>query len=671
MAQPDVKIRLTADDKTKAAFASANSNLQKLQSGAAKLTSTFGALGLAVSVGGLAAFAKSGIDAADALNDMSQRLGVSVKDLAGFKLAAEQSGTSLEGVGKAIQKLGLSMGQAEQGLTTQAKALKTLGITARDPKEAFFQLADAVANSNDPIKTNAALNDVLGRSYGELLPLLNQGSDALRESAKQSETFAEAMAKLAPDADKFNDQLAQMKINAAGVAGTLLSELVPALNDVFERIGLVKDLIGAGGLFNTLVTTAGTSDLGEVMRRVRGEIELTQQAIEGKRSRGLDSSAFEEKLRGLNAQLQVLIENRTKALLAPPQTETQRLIKADRAAGGAGSFKPPVTGSTAKSDPLAGLLGSTDIGKLAAFDKQVALLNSRFDGGRKSTDLYNQAMTKLVETTFAANFAEFNKDLAEQDETQRLVAEHLKATNDELFEQQQAWIDVGRALEEEMRTPLENANIEFGRLQDLLDRGVISWETYARAVTKVQDAIEETPKKLEEMDSFAKKFAENAQDTFADFFKNFDQGTDGMLQKFGETIKGLIAEAAAADLSKYLFGDLVKGGSGSGAFGTVLSAIGSIFGFADGGIAAHGRPVALPHFAGGGISNSAAIFGEAGPEAAVPLPDGRRIPVEMRGGGNTVIVNVYGSNNAPDVRRAAGQGAREALGMFNSAQRYA
>lgn len=38
----------------------------------------------------------------------------------------------------------------------------------------------------------------------------------------------------------------------------------------------------------------------------------------------------------------------------------------------------------------------------------------------------------------------------------------------------------------------------------------------------------------------------------------------------------------------------------------------------------------LPTFARGGISNGPAIFGEAGTEAAVPLPDGRRIPVDLR-----------------------------------------
>ncbi|MHB2265806.1 phage tail length tape measure family protein [Aliihoeflea sp. PC F10.4] len=39
-------------------------------------------------------------------------------------------------------------------------------------------------------------------------------------------------------------------------------------------------------------------------------------------------------------------------------------------------------------------------------------------------------------------------------------------------------------------------------------------------------------------------------------------------------------------------------------------------------------------FAKGGISDRPAIFGEAGPEAAVPLPDGRSIPVSLRMQGN-------------------------------------
>ncbi len=38
----------------------------------------------------------------------------------------------------------------------------------------------------------------------------------------------------------------------------------------------------------------------------------------------------------------------------------------------------------------------------------------------------------------------------------------------------------------------------------------------------------------------------------------------------------------------------------------------------------------MPKFAEGGVSDRPSIFGEAGPEAAVPLSRGRAIPVELR-----------------------------------------
>ena len=54
----------------------------------------------------------------------------------------------------------------------------------------------------------------------------------------------------------------------------------------------------------------------------------------------------------------------------------------------------------------------------------------------------------------------------------------------------------------------------------------------------------------------------------------------------------------------------------------------------------------LQGFAGGGIATRASIFGESGAEAAVPLPDGRRIPVDLRtsGGGDTYYIDARGAD---------------------------
>ena len=97
-----------------------------------------------------------------------------------------------------------------------------------------------------------------------------------------------------------------------------------------------------------------------------------------------------------------------------------------------------------------------------------------------------------------------------------------------------------------------------------------------------------------------------------------------------------------------LFGGGGGGLSGGGYFDSItgLGKAGPNFGFANGGIMTEMGPLPLKRYAAGGIANSPqlAMYGEGRmPEAYVPLPDGRRIPVAMQGGGggNTnVVVNV-------------------------------
>jgi len=67
--------------------------------------------------------------------------------------------------------------------------------------------------------------------------------------------------------------------------------------------------------------------------------------------------------------------------------------------------------------------------------------------------------------------------------------------------------------------------------------------------------------------------------------------------------------------------------------------------FANGGVMTSRGPMPLKQYARGGVANSPqlAMFGEGStPEAYVPLPDGRSIPVKMKGGGDggNVVVNV-------------------------------
>lgn len=71
-----------------------------------------------------------------------------------------------------------------------------------------------------------------------------------------------------------------------------------------------------------------------------------------------------------------------------------------------------------------------------------------------------------------------------------------------------------------------------------------------------------------------------------------------------------------------ILGNITPGGQGGGG---IFGFLGSIFG-GFGGMQSIGGL-----YAKGGIATKPSIFGEAGPEAAVPLPDGRSIPVKVKG----------------------------------------
>ena len=85
--------------------------------------------------------------------------------------------------------------------------------------------------------------------------------------------------------------------------------------------------------------------------------------------------------------------------------------------------------------------------------------------------------------------------------------------------------------------------------------------------------------------------------------------------------------------------------------GSGFGDIGSFMNFADGGIMSEYGRVPLRMYADGGIANrpQMSVFGEGSrPEAYVPLPDGRSIPVTMQGGGAPNIqLNIINQTSTP------------------------
>lgn len=231
-----------------------------------------GGLTAGLSIGAIMAQTKSLIDAADAMNDMSQRVGVGVKDLAKYELAAAQSGTSLDALAKGIK--GMAGNLQEHG-----DALRAAGITATTADGAMQQLADVFAAMPDGMEKTTLATKLFGKSGMDLIPMLNLGSEGLAEAATQSAVYADQMAALAPLADGFNDTLALAALNSRTVGLTLVNEVMPSLTLI--AAGLATADVNAQGFgrtigssLNTVLQTAAVlvSDVGFVLKGMGREI---------------------------------------------------------------------------------------------------------------------------------------------------------------------------------------------------------------------------------------------------------------------------------------------------------------------------------------------------------------------------------------------------------------
>lgn len=139
----------------------------------------------------------------------------------------------------------------------------------------------------------------------------------------------------------------------------------------------------------------------------------------------------------------------------------------------------------------------------------------------------------------------------------------------------------------------------------------------------------------------------SAGDAVEDFVKGVERSLINMAsQNFAEQIFG--KGGAASGIPNFFaglfnssggassgggFAAFLAGLFGSGGGGSAAAASSIPIGLAGGGVVYRGRLLDLPRYYAGGVSRRPAIFGEGRmAEAAVPLPDGRRIPVDLRGG---------------------------------------
>lgn len=336
MADNKVAILLTANDQTKAAFDSAQSGMEKLKGAAGSLNSALAGIGVSLSIGAFAGFVKSSIDAADNLNDLSKKSGIAVDNLAGLQLVVDKSGTTMEMLAGGVAKLNKTMGEASLGGKEQQQVLRDLGITASDPMEAFYQLADAFGNFKDEGQKAAAMSKVIGKTWTELAPALAEGGAGLRAMVEDGKKLNPVTQEMAERADKFNDALARVKTEAAGVGTSIANDLLPGMNEILARWNDAITLSKQHGGFISLIMGGinPTGDNATNLRNVREEIAaINLQLKDAGTVQGDIAGINGDKLRARLGELNAIYESLLKI--------QQRQALGDNDRLGTGDYKTP------------------------------------------------------------------------------------------------------------------------------------------------------------------------------------------------------------------------------------------------------------------------------------------------------------------------------------------
>lgn len=179
------------------------------------------------------AFVRSTVNGLDALNDLKDATSASIENISALEDVGARTGTSFESVSAALIKFNKVLSEAKPGSDT-ANILKSIGLDAEalkkvDPAEALRQTAVALAGYADDGTKARIVQELFGKSVKEVAPFL-------KDLATQGKLVATVTTQQAEAAEKLNQQLDSLSKNATDFTRSIVSGVVPALNDMFKAL---------------------------------------------------------------------------------------------------------------------------------------------------------------------------------------------------------------------------------------------------------------------------------------------------------------------------------------------------------------------------------------------------------------------------------------------------
>lgn len=614
----------------------AERNAKRMESAFAGVKTSLAAIGSVLTVGAFAGMVRGVADAGDQLAKLSTRTGIAVEELSKLQYAASLSDVSNEDLSTSLGRLNKVLGEAADGSKEATAALARFGIApgALNASEAFSVIADRVKNTADQTKIASAMNDIFGRSWQTLMPLVKGGSEGLKDAGDELERMGGVMSgDLAKASEQFNDNITRLNTQLDTLKLETLGPLIPLFlelsNSMVDAADKSDKFVDSGSALKTIfetITVLG-ANVAYVFKQTGAEIG--GMAAQLKALSTLDFEAFSnigEAIKEDAKQARAEIDALSYRLMNPYQDDGYRdRWNQPQPSGGGITGTPAATTKT----------GRTGSSKVEKFDL------SQFDALIKAEESYLQALEGIAAAQESARRSTLGLSEAQSkllDLQQSDVWATLSDEQKQAAEEQARYADETiRAAESQDRlnsliagldsSQIEQAWQDMDLLNQALEAGSVSQAQYSEAVKKLFDGGNE---KIKEQKSMAEELGLTFSSAFEDAIVKGEEFSK-VLEGIGEDILRILVRKNITEPLANSFGSID---------------FGSLFNFnADGGV--YSSP-SLSAYSGGVYSspqlfkfaNGAGVFGEAGPEAIMPLKRGPDGKLGVSGSGSNVVVNL-------------------------------
>lgn len=605
----DVRFDIEARDQTKQAFDGVDRRLKTVATSAARMGAAIATAGLAAGAA-LTALTKKALEHADAIGKQADRIGVSTDALQEYRHAAQLSGVATEQLDAGLLKFSQNIGRLRSGTGELAEFLRKNDqqllrnlVTTRSTDEALDVLFGTLGSTASQFERNALAAAAFGDAGLKMTTLVRDGADGLDKMRAEAKSLGLVIdEQLIRNAEIAQDEIAKFGRIVSTQGSQAVLQFAADIAEAARQLqSLAKDAFfaverifgyGQGGLVQALheareewlEVNQALMDMKETMAALHESNAPADQLEETARSIDYLSGSLEAATERLRAAEEAFYGTKRPRLSVDITNPGVGGVPVDPAGGDFRGAKP-------KGRPAVGLDPVNNREQLEA--ELVAV--------RRATD----------------EFARLAAAYGESEAAGKRMADQISIEN----EVRAAGLEIGSVEGQQLAEALALRN----SLSNATERRIAELEQERQFQEKLGDAITDT-----------------AEEAIRDLINGY-----GSLREVGlKVLSALILRTL--DLGRAMSATSSAGGGGG--LGGVLSGVfGGLLGI--GGGSAGGSSASLSRaasagafttfrptgggfgFANGGIADRASIFGEAGPEAAVPLPDGRTIPVTLKGGG--------------------------------------